>query len=127
MRLEEKIDAFPHSRRKREHLAGQRAAKADPIRRAGELEVGLDVVIQHCHRRLRLIVGNGGESGVKTPDVAFDDRYPEVGFRMEMVVDAGLPDAEAVGNVLVAECAVAACLYQRLSDIEDLISSFLSL
>ena len=41
-----------------------------------------------------------------------------------MIVDAGFADAEAVGNVLIAEGAVAAGLDQRLGEIEDLFGGF---
>ena len=115
------VDPFAEFRRQRQHLARQRAAQADPVGRAGELQIGLDVEIQHGHRRLRLVVGNGRQRGVETGDVAVDDRNPEIGLGREMIMDAGLADSEAVGDVLVAEGAVAAGLDQRLGEIEDLL------
>ena len=42
----------------------------------------------------------------------------------KVMVDAGLADAEAVGDVLVAEGAVAASLDQRLGEIENLFGGF---
>ena len=57
---------------------------------------------------------------VEPDDVAVDDGDAEIGLGREMIVDAGLADAEAVGDVLIAERAVAARLDQRLGEIEDL-------
>ena len=70
---------------------------------------------------MRLVVGNGGQPVPETGNVAVDDGNAEIGLGREMVVDAGLADAEAVGDVLVAEGAVAARLDQRLGKIEDLL------
>ena len=56
----------------------------------------------------------------KARHITVDDRDPEIGFRREMIMDAGLADAETVGDVLIAECAVAAGLDQHLGEVEDL-------
>ena len=67
-----------------------------------------------------LILGNADQRRAESLDIAVDHGNPEFGLRSKMVVDAGLADAEAVGNVLIAERAVAAGLDQRLGEIEDL-------
>src|SRR5262249_7818457 len=58
MGLEEMLDALTDLRRQRQHFARKRGAKADPVGRFSELQVRLNVEIQHCHRRLRRVVGN---------------------------------------------------------------------
>jgi hypothetical protein len=67
-----------------------------------------------------LILAKRGQRAAKSLGVAIDDGNAKVGFRREVVVDAGLADAERVGDVLVAEGAVAARLNQRLGHVEDL-------
>ena len=57
---------------------------------------------------------------IEAGDVAVDHGNAEIGLGREVIVDAGLADAEAVGDVLIAEGAVAAGLDQRLGEIEDL-------
>jgi hypothetical protein len=76
-------------------------------------------VVEHRHRRLAVVGGDLCEGGAEAVGVAVDDRQAEIGLRREVIVDAGLADAEGVGNVLVAERVVAARLDQRLGDVED--------
>ena len=48
-------------------------------------------------------------------------RFAERGLRGEMVVNARLPDAECVGDVLITEGAIALGLNQPLGEIENLL------
>ena len=69
---------------------------------------------------MRVILADRGQRVAEAGHVTVDDGDSKVGLGGEMIVDARLADAEAIGDVLVAEGAVAACLNQRLGEIEDL-------
>ena len=123
MGAEETIDACADLRRQCQDFAGQRAAQADPVRRSWRIAgIGLDIdspawssTIATGRRQI------AARRVAEARDVAVDDGDAEIGLGREVIVDAGLADAEAVGDVLVAEGAVAAGLDQRLGEIEDLL------
>jgi hypothetical protein len=102
------------------HLAGERAAEADAVRRLGELQIGLDVEVEQRHRGFRLVLVERRERGAEARDIAIDDGHAELGLRRKMIVDARLGEAERVRDILIAEGAVAARLDQRLGEVEDL-------
>ena len=64
--------------------------------------------------------GYGSEGGSEALDIAIDDGNAQIGFRRKMIMDAGLGHAERIGNILIAERAVAARLDQYLGEIEYL-------
>ena len=70
---------------------------------------------------IRPVAGDGLERRGEAAGIAIDHRLSQVGLRREVIVDAGLADAQGLGDIGIAEGTVAARLDQRLGEIEDLV------